>query len=216
MNGKRILLLRHGETDWNAQKRFQGRQDIPLNDAGRRQAAAVSLRVRRWRPEAVWSSPQRRAMETAMIALQCGSDAFSTDSNLCEVGFGVWEGALIAELEQNNDPLYQAWKRAPFTEMPEGAETAAEVMQRADRVLKTIAKSSAERCLVVAHGGILRAIIAQAAGFSFESAWNLKFSNCSLSGLEYNGSSFSVAFLNDTAHQCAEKNSAEKTLPVLF
>ena len=76
MTMRKILLLRHGQTDWNAQMRFQGRMDIPLNELGMRQAAMAAERIAEWAPEEVYVSPLERAVTTATIAADCERSDF--------------------------------------------------------------------------------------------------------------------------------------------
>ena len=216
MKEKKILLLRHGETDWNAQMRFQGRLDVPLNGKGQLQAAAVSERVKQWGPESVWVSPQKRALETAGIVTGHSIEYFHVTPDLCEVGFGVWEGKSVQDFEKEKNSLYQEWKKIPFSVIPDKGEQVGEVMGRAARVLEILAESESKRCLVVAHGGILRAIVAQAMGIRFEAAWKMKFSNCSLSGLEFSSGKYTVSFLNDIVHHRLNKNQCKEILPISF
>ena len=216
MTSKQILLLRHGETDWNVQMRFQGRKDIPLNAKGEAQAHTVSRRIREWGPEALWVSPQARALKTAQIAVSFPPERFHVVEELCEVGFGVWEGKSAPDLGGEYSSLYLQWKKSPFSVIPEKGESAAEIMERAARVLRMLADARETKCLVVAHGGILRAIVAQVLNISFESAWKLEFSNCSLSGLRLKDMGYSVAFLNDVIHQRQNETQRKEIAPLSF
>ncbi|QNO36302.1 histidine phosphatase family protein [Protaetiibacter sp. SSC-01] len=146
-----LYLVRHGETDWNAARRIQGRTDIPLNDAGRAQArqAAELLARRRW--DAVYSSPLSRAHETAsIIAERLGIDEVTDVAELVERDYGDAEGMSFEQIEA----LYPEGVRAP------GQETRAEVAARVVPALLALAeRHPGERILVVSHGGAIRSVL---------------------------------------------------------
>ena len=146
-----LYLVRHGETDWNAARRIQGRTDIPLNDAGRAQArqAAELLARRRW--DAVYSSPLSRAHETAsIIAERLGIDEVTGVAELVERDYGDAEGMSFEQIEA----LYPEGVRAP------GQETRAEVAARVVPALLALAeRHPGERILVVSHGGAIRSVL---------------------------------------------------------
>lgn len=146
-----LYLVRHGETDWNAARRIQGRTDIPLNDAGRAQArqAAELLARRRW--DAVYSSPLSRAHETAsIIAERLGIDEVTDVAELVERDYGDAEGMSFEQIEA----LYPEGVRVP------GQETRAEVAARVVAALLALAeRHPGERLLVVSHGGAIRSVL---------------------------------------------------------
>ncbi|MBO3662468.1 histidine phosphatase family protein [Microbacterium stercoris] len=145
-----LALVRHGQTDWNAERRVQGRTDIPLNDIGRAQAltAAENLRGGGW--TRIVSSSLGRARETAeIIAGVLGLPAPRAYSGLVERDYGVGEGTLVADLHATYG----------HGDVP-GGETTAEL---AERVLAAIADVAAdtgdEPTVVVAHGGVIRELL---------------------------------------------------------
>ena len=207
MNSKKILLLRHGETDWNIELRFQGRRDIPLNRQGEEQARRVSQRVRMWSPEIVLSSPLQRALKTAAVVSGWGEEQIKLDSDLSEISFGAWEGCSTRELKEQGE-LFFFFSQKPFSVPVPDAEPENEIMARVQRVIKRLILLPQERILVVSHGGILRALLSVALNISFQSAWMFfRLSNCSLSGLEYDGERFILAFYNDHINGCGKDES---------
>jgi len=146
-----LYLVRHGETDWNAARRIQGRTDIPLNDEGRAQArrAAELLARRRW--DAVYSSPLSRAHETAeIIAGHLGLDGVTDVDDLVERDYGDAEGMSFEQIEA----LYPEGVRAP------GQETRAAVAARVVPALLALAeRHPGERLVVVSHGGAIRSVL---------------------------------------------------------
>lgn len=149
-----IYLVRHGETEWNRLGKTQGGSDIPLNEAGRGQAAATGEALARVQWDRVYASPLERAMETAtIIGSFCGfhADAIIPDPRLKERHYGDAEGLTIAE------------RKARFVDNSSipGAETWQEVRTRGGEAIRAIVRAhSVQRILVVAHGGLIKSILA--------------------------------------------------------
>ena len=149
-----ILLVRHGETDWNVHRRVQGHSDTPLNDTGRAQARALAEELDGERIDAVFSSDLLRAHETArIVAEQRGLDVTAI-RDLRERHFGTWEGLT-------DDEIFTR-----FPEVREGApwgdaETQEEMAERVLAALRRISEAHPDqRVLVVSHGGPLRRVLA--------------------------------------------------------
>jgi broad specificity phosphatase PhoE len=158
-----IVLARHGETDWNREGRFQGHADPPLNETGRAQAAELSATLAREEIVAVYSSPLRRAMETAeVIAAAHGLEPIAVAA-LREVDVGSWEGLTRSEVEQRFPDQYARW-----LEGGQGWEDGETYEQMGKRVvaalLELAASHNGERILAVTHGGPIRAAFAFADG----------------------------------------------------
>ena len=217
MKNKKILLLRHGETNWNIQQRFQGSHDIPLNENGEEQARAVASRISAWCPEIVWASPLQRALRTAVIASGYPIDEISVLPELREINFGAWEGRAVSELKAEGD-LFARWAQMPFKVPVPNAETEDQILERASQVLELLQQCEAEKILVVSHGGTLRALLAAALQIPFQSAWKyFRLSNCSLTGLEYSGEKFVLAFYNDhLILPKADCSESAAVLPIVF
>jgi probable phosphoglycerate mutase len=146
----RIILARHGETDWNRERRWQGHSDRPLNDTGRDQARALAAELSGEPVSAVYSSDLLRAYETArVVAEQFGLDVV-TVSGLRERRFGSWEGLEDVEVE----------RRFPGVRSPPDGETREDMARRVLESLEVIATSHPGRTvLVVSHGGPIRAVL---------------------------------------------------------
>ena len=162
-----IYYIRHGETSWNAEGRLQGAQDIPLNDLGRKQAAhagsvLAELLARDGRDSCALpfvASPLRRAratMELVRSALNLPPEKYALDDRLREIGYGVWEGSTLAEMQAADPVLYAKRLTAKWTMAPEGGETYAEVAQR----IAAWHASLNRDMVVTAHGGTARALAA--------------------------------------------------------
>ena len=159
-----IYLIRHGETDWNIIKRYQGVTDIPLNLTGHEQArkAAQKIGALEKKFTAIYSSPQKRAYQTAQaISEKLGLPIYQ-DERLREINLGDWEGMLSTEVKQVYSDLNQKWHRNPFTVSPPGVhgESAMQVVERVIEVLDDIAERyPQDTVLVSTHGFTMAAAV---------------------------------------------------------
>ncbi|MEM6613529.1 MAG: histidine phosphatase family protein [Cyanobacteria bacterium P01_C01_bin.72] len=189
--GPRLLLVRHGETDWNKESRFQGIRDIPLNDNGRSQGRKASVFLQDVALDFAVSSSMQRPKETAEIILeQHPGVELSTTSELIEICHGLWEGMLETEIEAEYCELLQQWKDKPETvQMPEG-ENLQQVWDRGVAAWnKIVAEYSNQDTpptgLVVAHDAINKVIICYLLGLKPDNFWNIKQGNCAVSVIDY-------------------------------
>jgi glucosyl-3-phosphoglycerate phosphatase len=145
-----LVLWRHGQTTYNAERRFQGQSDVPLNARGVEQAARAAPYLAALRPSAIYSSDLSRAAVTADALARLTGLPIQLDKDLRERGGGSWEGKTAAEIQEEFPEAYAAW--AP----PDG-ETAISVADRASLALQRIADSlhGGSRAVVVGHGGAL-------------------------------------------------------------
>jgi broad specificity phosphatase PhoE len=152
-----LLLARHGETDDNAAGRFQGRRDPPLNERGREQALALADLVAGEGIRALWTSPLRRAHETAAIVGRALGLPPEVDERLVEIDVGDWAGRTNEELAHAEPTAYGAWRAGDASFRFPGGESIAEQRERVAAALRDIAASSPRPALVVCHGGVIRA-----------------------------------------------------------
>jgi probable phosphoglycerate mutase len=164
-----ILLARHGETDWNRENRFQGHADPPLNETGRAQAAQLATALAAEPLAAVYSSPLRRAFETAQIlAAPHGLEPVPVDA-LREVDVGSWEGLTRAEIEERFPEQFARWRG--YEAGWEDGESYEEMSRRVIAGLLELATAhEGERILAVSHGGPVRAAYALADGITHSEA----------------------------------------------
>src|ERR1039458_9457952 len=118
-----FYFIRHGETEWNAAGRLCGRTDVPLSDAGRRQAQLLALRLKPIPFAALYSSPLRRALETASILGHAIEREPVADFRLVELSYGAWEGRTYEESKRANPDVYRAWERDPGSVAPPEGES---------------------------------------------------------------------------------------------
>jgi len=159
----RLILIRHGETDWNREGRLQGGQDIPLNELGRRQATEAAERLRSLVPGFAGldfiCSPMQRARETMDILrakLELAPGAYRTDDRLKELTFGSWEGFTWRDIRKAEREQAQLRERDKWSFVPPGGESYAMLAQRIRPVLEGLTRETA----IVSHGGVARAVLA--------------------------------------------------------
>jgi broad specificity phosphatase PhoE len=161
-----IYYIRHGETEWNADGRLQGQQDIPLNDLGRKQAAGAGgilggLFARDGRSEtslAFIASPLGRArstMELVRGALKLPVADYAIDDRLREIGYGDWEGSTLAQMQASDPAVFAARQADKWTVSPPGGESYAQVQAR----MRDWYDQLKEDTVAVAHGGTARALM---------------------------------------------------------
>ena len=201
----RILLARHGETEWNKIGRVQGWTDIGLSAAGEAQAARLAERLSKTKMAGVYSSELLRAVQTAApIAAQHGLSV-QTLPGLREKGYGKWEGLTRDDLERDWTELWHQYHTLRVLEavVPDG-ETWPEVCLRTAEALQTILDAHPgddETVLLVGHGGSARALVLEALQAPMPTLLRLHLDNASLSRLDFAALSDSrVVFLNDTSH----------------
>jgi broad specificity phosphatase PhoE len=186
--GPRLLLVRHGETDWNREGRFQGQIDIPLNDNGLAQAEAARRFLAEVPIQRAWSSVMARPRRTAEVILEShpGIELALTEG-LMEIGHGLWEGRLEREIAEDWPELLADWKVAPHTvQMPEG-ENVQDVWERSLASWEAIARSlrDAETALVVAHDAVNKTILCALLGLGPADIWAVKQGNGGVTVIDY-------------------------------
>jgi broad specificity phosphatase PhoE len=168
-----ILIARHGESDWNRERRWQGQADRPLTERGREQAEALAERLAHVGLDAVYSSDLRRALDTASaVARRQGLDVQELQE-LREVDVGSWSGLTRDEAEERFPEGFRRW-RAGFPGWDDG-ETYEEMADRVFAAVERIARGhEGGRLLVVSHGGPIRALHAAALGLDVHSYRRLR------------------------------------------
>ena len=198
----RVYLVRHGETVWNANMRFQGHADIALTQSGREQAEALSKRLSGKNFHAVYSSDLIRAYETAVILAEPHGLQVHKRPNLREINFGKWEGLTYKEIiDQFGESARKWWDNPSITRIP-GGEKLTEVAERCYRALKLIVEDhQGQELLLVAHGGTIRCLVSSVLGIDLNQYWRLRLDNTALNIIEFPewGKGILVLY-NDTNH----------------
>jgi broad specificity phosphatase PhoE len=197
----RVVLLRHAETDWNRQRRYQGWRDTPLSAAGLVQAEAAGRLLAAEPLAAVWSSPLERARQTAAAIAGPQGLAVRVDEAFREMRFGDWEGLSIDEVAGQFPEIHRAWRETPHLAAVPGAETLAEVRERALAGLETLrAAHDGQRICLVSHGITSRMLILEALGLGLDRIWSLQLSASGISELEFRDDWGVVHRMNTLVH----------------
>jgi broad specificity phosphatase PhoE len=156
------LLLRHGQTPMSVEKRYAGRSDVPLTDAGVAQAAAAAKRLATAGLDAIVSSPLQRAVRTAEEVAAVTSLPVATDDGFRETDFGAWDGLTFAEVRERWPSEMTAWLADPAV-APPGGESFAEVSERVTAALhRVLAARPGQRILVVSHVTPIKTLVTAA------------------------------------------------------
>jgi probable phosphoglycerate mutase len=201
MESTRILLVRHGETDWNAAGRIQGHSDTPLNAAGRLQARRAAQRLAREPIRALYSSDLARAFETAtIIGAPLGLKVVASPQ-LRERRYGEWEGLTSTEIQAHYPEQFAIWRARSTDFAPPQGETRNEILTRALAELQMIARRHVrEMVVVVSHGGLCYVLINHMLGSIDGDRREFTFGNASIHTLDVTGDQWSVISMNETAH----------------
>ncbi|HBB36292.1 MAG TPA: histidine phosphatase family protein [Cyanobacteria bacterium UBA8803] len=190
--GLRLLLVRHGETEWNRVSRFQGGIDVPLNEKGRQQGQQAAEFLKDVPIDFAITSSMSRPKETAELILAHHPNVkLQLEEQFKEINHGLWEGKFESEIKQIYPDLLERWQTAPATvQMPEG-ENLQQVWDRAtlawDAIVRStpVSASQITTVLVVAHDAINKVILCHVLGLSPESFWSIKQGNGGISVIDY-------------------------------
>jgi len=196
-----VYIVRHGETEWNAQGRIQGHSDISLSDNGRLQAQSVARRLGNIPFSVAYASDLSRTHETARIILGDTGTPLHTTPQLREYHKGVFEGLTVDEYARQFPDQYQASLQNDLDFAPTGGETIRQASARMARLVEeTLQNHLEETVLVVGHGGSLRSLIVALLALPLEANWKFIMDNCALSLVHTYPNHAVLHLYNDTAH----------------
>jgi glutamate-1-semialdehyde 2,1-aminomutase len=197
-----IIIIRHGETEWNKTGRFQGHSDVPLSAEGRAQAEALGRNLAVDHVDAIYASDLTRAMETAApLAARFGLPVIS-DPQLRELNFGAWEGRNFNDVNAENPNAMKNFYTDPEqADIPE-SEPFPEFQRRiAGRVREIVAQERGKRIVIVSHGASIRILLADLLSMPIRSIWHLSQLNTAVNKIRFEDDGFAVVTLmNDTSH----------------
>lgn len=200
----RILLARHGETEWNRDGRYQGQEDIPLSEVGEKQARRLGERLRDVRIERAICSPLTRAYHTAQFALgEARSPMLMLDNGLMEIAHGSWEGKLAAEIEAEDGERFRAWRETPDKVKMPGGESLKQVLDRAWPAFAGACEGlgAEDTLLVVSHDAVNRVLLCKVLGLPLFKLWTFRQAPATLNLLEGpDVDHLDVVRLNDCSH----------------
>ena len=197
-----FLLVRHGQTQYNADGRVQGQIDIPLNETGTWQAGRIGERLKGYSPNAIFASDLSRAADTARaIAAHHPSIPFLETKLLREIAYGVFEGMHLPDIEQTYPEEYLQWREGDVGYTPPNAESIYDQRARASHAVNWVREHCANGTIVlVSHGGIMRSLVANLLDLGIDQQVRFHFDNTSLTALEDTPRGMSLRLANDTSH----------------
>lgn len=201
----RLILVRHGETDWNLEGRYQGQADPPLNERGREQAKLLAERLRGEGIEAIYTSDLSRAYETAKIIAEAVGQEVKALEALREVDTGLWTGLTFEEVEKRYPEHLKEWLADPLRVKRLEGESSLELFERSKAAVKEIVEAHPnETVLIVGHGGNIKCVVLDGLGVgadrAIEIASRFGADNASLHILHYDGDGVVIQSINDTCH----------------
>lgn len=199
-----FYFVRHGVSEWNAENRLCGRTDVSLSDEGRRQAVRLAERLRGLSPAALYTSPLRRAVETAEIIAAATGVKPIVDGRLIELDYGAWEGMTFAEVMELDADAYRAWDADPANVAPREGESGAQALERVAPFLEELAsryRAEREHVVVVCHKTICRLIACHVLRLpASEYRRRLNMDNAALNIIQSSEKGWRLILLNDTSH----------------
>ncbi|SDD60552.1 histidine phosphatase family protein [Sporomusa acidovorans] len=199
----RFILVRHGETTWNKEGRYQGQIDTPLTPFGRQQGQLAAAALKDVPIDACYASPLSRAVDTAMMCVAAHGLPVNTDNRLLEINHGEWEGLLSDEVGKTYPELLVQWKTTVVgVTMPgPGGEDITAVRDRAMAAFRELAaKHQGQTVLVVAHDAVNKAVLCDILDIDLTHFWQIKQDNTCINVFEYQDGKWRLVLMNSTTH----------------
>jgi probable phosphoglycerate mutase len=197
-----VILVRHGQTDWNREGVFRGRMDVKLNAAGVREAEIIGEKLRDTDPDAVLSSPLSRAMDTALrIASRLSNRQVEKAEEFIDMDFGAWQGLSRAAVRERFPKLFERWVTAPDRVRIPGAETLGGVRRRVLRGLDSLLRThGGGTVLIVSHGLVNKVLLCAVLGLNDSHFWKIKQDNGAINLFTWGREGTKLVVMNDTTH----------------
>lgn len=197
-----LYLLRHGETDWNAQRRIQGVADTPLNETGFSQARALAEPLRGRAVSVIYSSHLRRARQTAGVIAESLGIGVRVEPRLAELDQGRLEGLRIEEVEAQYNGFMESWRTRPAGLRMPGGETLAELQERAWAALEDLRGAHPNDAIAaVSHNLAISALLCRVLGVDLDGFRRIRQFNAALNLIEHSPTrGWSVVIMNSLAH----------------
>jgi broad specificity phosphatase PhoE len=195
-----IILVRHGETEWNVKEVFRGRIDIELNETGLKQAQLLAKYLSDIKIDAIYSSPLKRALTTAEIMANYHKLKVEIAPSLIDFDYGEWQGLPHQEVRDEYSRLYAQWINHPDRlRMPAG-ESLDEVRKRAMNVVDRVIAKYEGSVVLVSHRVVNKVLICALLGLDNSHFWNIKQDTCGITSFTYENEQFILTKHNDTSY----------------
>ena len=194
-----IVLIRHGETDWNVTEVFRGRIDVSLNERGLRQAKLLAEYLADSPLDAVYSSPLKRAFQTAEAVAGKKGLSVEVAPALVDLDFGAWQGLSRVEVQERFPEAYRDWLEHPERLKVPGGEDLGQVRERALTMVNEVTAGGWKSVALVTHRVIIKVLICALLGIGNARFWNIRLDTCGVSRFIHEGGRFVLALHNDTS-----------------
>ncbi|MDG1177249.1 MAG: histidine phosphatase family protein [SAR324 cluster bacterium] len=187
MKETEIILIRHGETEWNSQKRMQGHSNSDLSEVGREQIQALGELMKNVTFDHIYSSDSLRARQTAEAITQYSEHTLQFDQRIREKNLGVFEGLTSTEAKERHPEVYRLFKTAGANYVIDEGESTQQLLERALEFIEEIRlRHPQERVVMVTHGGVVRVLMKHALGLSIDAPTRFIIKNTGIFGLIWN------------------------------
>ncbi|MBN1161378.1 MAG: histidine phosphatase family protein [Dehalococcoidales bacterium] len=206
-----IILVRHGETEYNASETFRGRADVPLNEIGLKQARLLAEYLSSEKIDVVYSSPLKRAARTAGIIAAPHALEVNVVENLNDIDCGQWQGLPLKEVQESYEDIYQDWLDTPEQVRLPGGESLEDVRSRAlPFVQDAVMRCGEGKIVFVSHRAVNKVLICALLRLDNSSFWSFKMDTAAITRFTFNGDRVVLTSHNDTSYlkplKLGEKN----------
>jgi broad specificity phosphatase PhoE len=196
----KLILARHGETLWNVKKIYRGRMDVSLDDAGIRQARLLGKYLSNWELEAIYSSPLRRAVDTANIIASYQKVGIQVAEGLTDFDYGEWQSLPEQEVKRLYPTVLNDWLNNPHKVRMPGGESLEDVRRRAMEVVDHALSRYQGSVVLVSHRVVNKVLICSLLGLDNSHFWNIKQDVGGITIFDYIDRHFVLIRHNDTSH----------------
>ncbi len=196
-----IILIRHGETAWNREKRFRGSYDVPLNDNGRAQARLCNDMLNSRKIDAVYSSPLSRTRETAELAIGRSDIQIQDEQGFIDIDYGDWTGNTEEEVKNKWPREFEKWKSKPESLRIPGGNTLEEVYNNGFNAMEAVAlKHPGQTIAIFSHRVVNKLLVLGALGLGLDRFPFIIQDNCCINEFERIEQGYLIRSLNDVSH----------------
>jgi broad specificity phosphatase PhoE len=195
-----LILARHGETAWNVEKIFRGRADVDLDRVGLKQAELLGKYLSNWELEAIYSSPLRRALDTANMVARYQKVAVRVAEGLTDFDYGEWQSLPEQEVKKLYPALLNEWHSNPHKVRTPGGESLEDVRRRAVEPINDILPRHRGNVLLVSHRVVIKVLVCYLLGLDNSHFWNIRQDVCGITTFDHVDGRFVLTRHNDTSH----------------
>lgn len=196
----KLILARHGETTWNVEKIYRGRTDVNLDEVGIKQAELLGKYLSNWRLEVIYSSPLKRALDTAKLVARYQKVGVHTAQGLIDFDYGEWQSLPEQEVKRRYPALLNEWHDNPHKVRMPGGESLEDVRRRAIEVVNDVLSKYQGSVLLVSHRVVIKVLICSLLGLDNSHFWNISQDVCGITIFDYVHGRFILTRHNDTSH----------------